>query len=216
MSRFRIRPWRAGLGTRRGQLVPQKQTFPEPATLSLQPDHSVNRMLSSQGVSMDALKIGQLMVENPLEVWVTFASHSYLFRGPPTRIWLDNAIYELFGSRNGCRTKTPIIILTPSPKSCIRRSSFPFARFDCRPAGELLLRGEGADCAQVAARSGRRSLTLRLCRARCQVGRAKRRRWQKLERLSECVGLGAGPFPRAPRNNRSLSSGADKAWSASW
>jgi glucuronate isomerase len=106
-------------------LVRQKQTFPDPATLSVQPDHSVNRMLNSEGVSMDDLEIGQPAVENPWKVWGTLASHSYLFRGTPTRMWLDNAFNEPFGSRNGCRTKTPIIILTPSPKSCVRRCCCP-------------------------------------------------------------------------------------------
>jgi glucuronate isomerase len=71
--------------------------FPDPATLFVQPDHYVFRMLYSQGVSMDALGIGQAQIKNPREVWRTFASHYYLFRGTPTRIWLDYSFQELFG-----------------------------------------------------------------------------------------------------------------------
>ena len=71
--------------------------FPDPATLFVQPDHYVFRMLYSQGVSMDDLGIGQPQIEDPRKVWRIFASHYYLFRGTPTRLWLDYAFQELFG-----------------------------------------------------------------------------------------------------------------------
>ena len=71
--------------------------FPEPATLFVQPDHYVFRMLYSQGVSLDDLAIGQPQIKYPRKVWHIFASHYYLFRGTPTRIWLDFAFQNLFG-----------------------------------------------------------------------------------------------------------------------
>jgi glucuronate isomerase len=73
--------------------------FPDPATLFVQPDHYVFRMLYSQGVSMDDLGIGQPQIKDPRKVWRIFASHYYLFRGTPTRIWLDYALEELFGMK---------------------------------------------------------------------------------------------------------------------
>jgi len=73
------------------------EPFPDPATLLVQPDHYVFRMLYSQGVSLDELEIGQPVVKNPRKVWRIFAAHYYLFRGTPTRIWLDYAFQELFG-----------------------------------------------------------------------------------------------------------------------
>ena len=73
------------------------QPFPDPARLFVQPDHYVYRMLYSQGVSMDDLEIGQAEMKNPRKVWRIFASHYYLFRGTPTRMWLDFAFQELFG-----------------------------------------------------------------------------------------------------------------------
>jgi glucuronate isomerase len=73
--------------------------FPDPATLFVQPDHYVFRMLYSQGVSMDDLGIGQPQIKDPRKVWRIFASHYYLFRGTPTRIWLDYAFQELFGMK---------------------------------------------------------------------------------------------------------------------
>jgi glucuronate isomerase len=82
------------------------EPFPDPATLFVQPDHYVFRMLYSQGVSMDDLEIGQPVVKDPRRVWRIFASHYYLFRGTPTRIWLDYAFQELFGMKERLSEKT--------------------------------------------------------------------------------------------------------------
>ncbi len=82
------------------------EPFPDPATLLVQPDHYVFRMLYSQGVSMDELEIGQPVVKNPRKVWRIFASHYYLFRGTPTRMWLDYAFQEQFGLKERLSEKT--------------------------------------------------------------------------------------------------------------
>jgi glucuronate isomerase len=74
----------------------RNEAFPDPATLFVQPDHYVFRMLYSQGVSLEDLEIGQPQLKNPRKVWRIFASHYYLFRGTPTRMWLDFAFQELF------------------------------------------------------------------------------------------------------------------------
>ena len=84
----------------------KNEPFPDPATLFVQPDHYVFRMLYSQGVSMDDLEIGQPAVKNPRKVWQIFASHYYLFRGTPTRIWLDYAFEKLFGLEQRFSEKT--------------------------------------------------------------------------------------------------------------
>jgi glucuronate isomerase len=73
------------------------EPFPDPAKLFVQPDHYVYRMLYSQGISMEDLEIGQPELKDPRKVWRIFASHYYLFRGTPTRIWLDFAFHQLFG-----------------------------------------------------------------------------------------------------------------------
>jgi glucuronate isomerase len=54
-------------------------------------------MLYSQGVSLDDLEIKASELQNPRKVWRIFAGHYFLFRGTPTRIWLDYAFQELFG-----------------------------------------------------------------------------------------------------------------------
>ena len=80
--------------------------FPDPARLFVQPDHYVYRMLYSRGVSLDDLEIGAAEMKDPRRVWRIFAEHYYLFRGTPTRMWLDYAFQELFGLSERLSAKT--------------------------------------------------------------------------------------------------------------
>jgi len=54
-------------------------------------------MLYSQGISLDRLEIGKAQIAEPRKVWRLFADNYYLFRGTPTRLWLDYAFQESFG-----------------------------------------------------------------------------------------------------------------------
>jgi glucuronate isomerase len=63
-------------------------------------------MLYSQGVSLDALEIDVEHISDPRKVWRIFAEHYYLFRGTPTRLWLDFAFQELFGLENRLTART--------------------------------------------------------------------------------------------------------------
>ncbi len=75
--------------------------FPNPTELLIQPDHYIFRMLYSQGISLEALGIpnaaGDAATVDPREVWRLFAANYFLFRGTPTRLWLDTTFSELFG-----------------------------------------------------------------------------------------------------------------------
>ncbi|MFP5249250.1 MAG: glucuronate isomerase, partial [Acidobacteriota bacterium] len=84
----------------------RNEPFPDPATLFVQPDHYVFRMLYSQGISMEELEIGQEVIRDPRKVWRIFAKHYYLFRGTPTRVWLDYEFQELFGLTERLSEKT--------------------------------------------------------------------------------------------------------------
>ena len=75
----------------------QNAAFPDPVRLFLHPDHYVHRMLYSQGVTMHALGIGTDGDFDAREVWRLFARFYYLFRGTPTRLWLDYVFEGLFG-----------------------------------------------------------------------------------------------------------------------
>jgi len=84
-------------GHTQAQWFSKNEPFPDPAKLFVQPDHYVFRMLYSQGISLDDLEIGRSTLKDPRKVWSIFASNYFLFRGTPTRIWLDYAFQELFG-----------------------------------------------------------------------------------------------------------------------
>jgi glucuronate isomerase len=75
----------------------KNEPFPDPAKLLVQPDHYIYRMLYSQGVSLEDLEIGQPELKDARKVWRIFARRYHLFRGTPTRLWLDFAFQELFG-----------------------------------------------------------------------------------------------------------------------
>jgi glucuronate isomerase len=70
--------------------------FGNAAELLLHPDHYVFRMLYSQGVSLESLGIGNGQAD-PRESWRLFASRYHLFRGTPSRMWLDWVFAESFG-----------------------------------------------------------------------------------------------------------------------
>lgn len=75
----------------------RNEPFPDPATLLIQPDHYIFRMLYSQGIPLEALGIGEHPIADPRAVWRLFARNYFLFRGTPTRLWLDYAFQEIFG-----------------------------------------------------------------------------------------------------------------------
>lgn len=79
----------------------ENAAFPDPAQLFVVPDHYIFRMLVSQGVALADLGIarrdGGPVETDPRAIWRRFATHYYLFRGTPTRLWIDHALAHVFG-----------------------------------------------------------------------------------------------------------------------
>ncbi len=77
------------------------ENFANPSALFIEPDHYVYRMLYSQGIPLDALGVpaadGSRADVDPRDVWDIFASNYHLFRGTPSRMWLDWVFAEGFG-----------------------------------------------------------------------------------------------------------------------
>jgi glucuronate isomerase len=75
--------------------------FPDASALFITPDHYVFRMLYSQGIPLEDLGIprrdGARVERDARRIWRTFAGHYHLFRGTPTRLWLDHAFATVFG-----------------------------------------------------------------------------------------------------------------------
>ncbi|MCA8908267.1 MAG: glucuronate isomerase [Rhodospirillaceae bacterium] len=81
----------------------ENAAFPDPAKLLIVPDHYLFRMLYSQGVPLEKLGIapkdGGAVETDPRAIFRTFAEHWYLFRGTPSRMWLDHVLHEVFDLR---------------------------------------------------------------------------------------------------------------------
>lgn len=75
--------------------------FPDPAQLFVTPDHYVFRMLCSQGVALNDLGVprvdGGPTETDGRRIWHRFAQNYHLFRGTPSRLWLDHAFHTVFG-----------------------------------------------------------------------------------------------------------------------
>jgi glucuronate isomerase len=75
--------------------------FPDPARMFVTPDHYVFRMLASQGVALADLGVpradGGPVETDGRKIWHRFAAQYHLFRGTPSRIWLDHVFQDVFG-----------------------------------------------------------------------------------------------------------------------
>lgn len=77
------------------------EAFPDPAQLFVTPDHYVFRMLHSQGIALEDLGVPRIdggpVEQDSRKIWHLFASNYHLFRGTPSRLWVDHALQEVFG-----------------------------------------------------------------------------------------------------------------------
>lgn len=87
------------------RILAENTPFPNPASLVVQPDHYILRLLYANGVPLEAL-----LKAEPRRVWQLFAEHYYLFRGTPTGAWLDYELYEVFGIGDQVSGKTAMRI----------------------------------------------------------------------------------------------------------
>lgn len=79
----------------------ENAAFPDPAQLFVTPDHYVFRMLASQGIPLEAMGVpradGGPVETDGRKIWHLFAASYHLFRGTPSRLWLDHAFQTVFG-----------------------------------------------------------------------------------------------------------------------
>ncbi len=79
----------------------QNDAFADPAALFVTPDHYVFRMLHSQGIPLESLGVprvdGGPVEQDPRKIWRLFAQNYHLFRGTPSRLWVDHALQNVFG-----------------------------------------------------------------------------------------------------------------------
>jgi glucuronate isomerase len=75
--------------------------FADPAQLLIVPDHYVFRMLASQGIDLPDLGVpradGGPVESDSRKIWRTFCENWKLYRGTPSRYWLEHELVEVFG-----------------------------------------------------------------------------------------------------------------------
>ena len=103
--------------------------FTNASELLLVPDHYLFRMLYSQGVKLEALGIGGTEAD-PREAWRILANHYHLFRGTPSRIWLDWVFAEAFGIGVRLEAETSDLYFDTIAEALQRDEFRPRALFD--------------------------------------------------------------------------------------
>ncbi|MGO8860177.1 MAG: glucuronate isomerase [Acidimicrobiales bacterium] len=82
----------------------------DPAFELVSKDHYILRLLYSQGVPLESLGVCRTDGVPPeidgRHVWRTFAEHYHLFRGTPSKLWLDHTLAEVFGVEVPLRADT--------------------------------------------------------------------------------------------------------------
>ncbi len=77
----------------------ENMAFDNPSSLLLTSDHYIFRMLYSQGICLNSLGIqgkGPQKKTDPRQAWRVFAANYHLFRGTPTRLWMNYIFKEIF------------------------------------------------------------------------------------------------------------------------
>ncbi len=114
--------------------------------LLLAPDHYLYRMLYSQGVALEVLGVpthGVAPASDPAAAWRIFAANQHLFRGTPSRIWLDHVLAEVFGIDTVLNAETADDHFERIGEALSTNAFRPRALFD-RFRIELLATTEGA------------------------------------------------------------------------
>ena len=75
--------------------------FADPAQLLIVPDHYVFRMLASQGIEPASVGVprvdGGPVESDSRNIWRTFCENWKIYRGTPSRYWLEHELVEVFG-----------------------------------------------------------------------------------------------------------------------
>ncbi|WP_230769597.1 glucuronate isomerase [Sphingomonas sp. Leaf4] len=115
--------------------------------LLLSPDHYIFRMLYSQGVALDDVAVPRRdgsITADPRAAWRVFAAHQHLFRGTPSRLWLDHVFGEVFGFDEALTTANADTYFDRIGDLLASDAYRPRALFD-RFGIELIATTEGAD-----------------------------------------------------------------------
>jgi glucuronate isomerase len=116
------------------QWFADNEPFSDASALFITPDHYVFRMLYSQGIALEDLAIprrdGGAVESDARRIWRTFAANYHLFRGTPTRIWLDHAFHQVFGIRERLSAESADRVFDSINASLVKPEFRPRALFE--------------------------------------------------------------------------------------
>ena len=115
-------------------LLADDRAFPDPARLIIVPDHYVTRMLHSQGVPPSRLGVprtdGGEVEGSGRVIWRTLAEHWHLFRGTPSRLWLELVLTDVFGISTALTPRTADAVYDALAERLTRPEFRPRALFE--------------------------------------------------------------------------------------
>ena len=92
------------------RILADDEPFDDPARLLIVPDHYVTRMLLSQGIPPARLGVprrdGGEVETDGRTIWRLLAENWHLFRGTPSRLWLEQTFRTVFGIETPLRRET--------------------------------------------------------------------------------------------------------------
>jgi glucuronate isomerase len=94
------------------QVLAGDEPFGDPTGLLITPDHYVTRMLHAEGVPLDRLGVGRGPLAEPdsREAWRLFCERWPLFRGTPSRYWLESELAAIFGVDQTLSARTADVV----------------------------------------------------------------------------------------------------------
>ena len=108
--------------------------FENPASELVTKDHYLLRMLYSQGVPLEALGVprrdGGPVVTDGRRIWRELATHYSLFRGTPSKLWLDHTLQEVFGVTDPLSAKNADVVYDEISANLLQKSFRPRSLFE--------------------------------------------------------------------------------------
>ena len=173
-------------------------------------------MLYSQGVRLEELgikpKTGEPIDFDPRAVWRRFAENYHLFRGTPTRMWLDHVFATLFGFTERLSADERRRLFRPHQPRRSRRRSFARARFSSASTSRSIATTDSPldplaaheAIRDVRLERARRSRLSARSRSSIPISRAFRHNVEKLGDLTGCDTLTWSGYLEAHRKRRAF------------
>jgi glucuronate isomerase len=135
------------------QVLLDDAPFADPASLFIQPDHYVTRLLHAGGVGLDKLGVGEgpLGEDRSREAWRLLCANWHLLRGTPVRFWFDSELADIFGvterpsagNADALYDQIADQLARPEnrPRALLKRFGIEFMATTDDPADDLLAHG---------------------------------------------------------------------------